>query len=314
MKKIGLLLIIFLSLSTVLNAQVRNVIIDADTDNELDDVLAITAAFKSDKIPIIGLTAAQFDVDGRNQTEGGGNQPCLNKNSAYRSWLVNVKILQMLNRGETPALKGSEIKILYKRDGANNIPRKSDASDFIIKKALEIPHNQKLTIISLGSLTNIASAVLLRPEISKRISLYWLGQTYDFDKNLWIGEGEFNVANDLDAFDVLCDATDLEFHIMPNNVSGLLKFHSKSSIARLGREKGIGAFIRERWMDGYYDGKPDSYWTMWDVALVYAVINPEWAREKMVDTPPWTLKRKVSVYTSIDVKKMEEEFWSYFKL
>jgi len=112
MKKTGLLLLIALSLSTVMSAQIRNVIIDADTDNELDDLLAITAAFKSEKLEIIGLTAAQWD--GRNQTEEEKHQPCLNNNSAYTSWLLNVIILQLLDRDEIPALKGSEKKYITK--------------------------------------------------------------------------------------------------------------------------------------------------------------------------------------------------------
>lgn len=310
MKKIELLLLFFLSFSMILNAQIRNIIIDADTDNELDDLLAITAAFKSDKLDIIGLTAAQWD--GRNQTEGE-HQPCLNKNSAYTSWLLNVIILQLLDHDEIPALKGSEKRVFYKRGSENNEPRESEATDFIIKRALELADNEKLTIVSLGSLTNVASAVMLRPEIAKKISLYWLGQTYDFDKNLWTGKGEFNIANDLDAFDVLCDARELEFYIMPNNVSGQLRFHSKSSIARLEGENGIGAFIRERWKEPRYSVTRDGYWTMWDIALVYAITNPEWAEKKLVDTPPGTLKRKVYIYTDIDEKRMEDEFWSIFQ-
>lgn len=312
MKKIRLLLLIVLSLSTVLNAQIRNVIIDADTDNELDDLLAIVAAFKSDKLEVIGLTASQWI--GRYQTEGEENHsPSWKYNSAYTSWLLNVIILQMLDREEIPALRGNERKIFYKKGGINNKPRESEASDFIIKKALELPVNEKLTIISLGSLTNVASAVMLQPEIAKKISLHWVGQTYDFDKNLWTGEREFNVANDLDAFDVLCDATDLEFHIMPNNVSGLLKFHNKSSIAKLEGEKGIGAFIRERWREPHYSGTQDGYWTMWDVALIYAITHPEWTCKKLVDPPKGTLKRKISLYAGIEEKKMEEKFWSIFK-
>lgn len=310
MKKKGLLLLIVLSLSTVLNAQIRNVIIDADTDNELDDLLAIVAALKSDKLEVIGLTASQWV--GMHQTEGEENHsPSLKYNSAYTSWLLNVIILQMLDREEIPALRGNERKIFYKKGGLNNKLLESEASIFIIEKALELPVNEKLTIISLGSLTNVASAVMLQPEIAKRISLHWVGQTYDFDENLWTGEREFNVANDLDAFNVLCDATELEFHIMPNNVSGLLNFHNKSSIARLEGEKGIGAFIRERWRS-LSEGHPNNSWTMYDVALIYAITNPEWAKEKMVNTPAGTLKRKVYVYTDIDEKKMENEFWSNF--
>jgi inosine-uridine nucleoside N-ribohydrolase len=305
------LLIIFLLFSIILNAQIRNVIIDADTDNELDDLLAIAAALKSDKLEVIGLTAAQWA--GRYQKKGEENHPLsVRYNSAYSSWLLNVIILQMMDREEIHALKGSEKRVFYERGRQNNESRKNEASEFIIEKALELPENEKLTIISTGAITNVASAVMLRPEIAKKISLFWLGQTYDFDKNLWTGEREFNLANDPDAFDVLCDAADLEFHIMPNNVSGLLRSHNESSIARLEGEKGIGAFIRERWRDPHYSGTKDGYWTMWDVALIYAVTNPEWASEKMVNTPPGTVNRKVSVYTDIDAKKMEEEFWNNF--
>ena len=126
---------------------------------------------------------------------------------------------------------------------------------------------------------------------------------------MWKGEHEFNVANDLDAFDALCDTKELEFHIMLNNVNGLLKFHSKNSIDRLEGEKGIGDFIRVRWIYGYYGNDSNSYRTMWDVALIYAITNPEWAPEIMVDTPPGSIKRKVNIYTTIDDEKMEEEFW-----
>ncbi len=311
MEKIKFLLFILLAFSTYLNAQVHHVIIDADTDNEVDDLFAIAAALKSDQLEVIGLTAAQWV--GRQQTEDEDNPtPCMKYNSAYSSWLLDIIILQMMEREEIPALKGCEKKVLYKRGDQNNQPRESEASRFIIKKALELPENEKLTIISTGSLSNVASAIMLRPEIARKISLYWLGQTYDFKKNLWTGEGEFNLANDPDAFDLLCDATDLEFHIIPNNISGLLKFNNKRSIPRMEGEKGIGAFLRERWQT-YSDLNPHVIcWAMYDVALIYALINPGWAREKMVSAPAGSTNRKVSLYTNINVRKMKKKFRNDF--
>lgn len=303
------LLFIFISFSIALNAQVRNVIIDADTDNEIDDLLAITAALKSPRLEVIGLTSVQWD--GRNHTVLEDHDPYWNENTAYTSWLLNIILVQFLGREDIPVLCGSEKKLIYEKGRVNNKPRESESTDFIIQEALKLPENEKLTIISTGALTNVASAIMLRPEIAKKISLFWLGQTYDFDKESWTGEMEFNVSNDLDAFDLLCDTKDLEFHIMPNNVSGLLRFHNANSIARLEGEKGVGAFIRERWRSRS-GGHPNNSWTMWDVALIYAITNPEWTKEKMVGTPPGTLQRKVYIYTDIDEKKMENEFWSYF--
>lgn len=293
--------------SVTQNVKIRNVIIDADTDNEIDDLLAITAALKSPELEVIGLTAAQWD--GRNNTVEEGHDPWWNDNSAYTSWLMNTVLVQLLDRKDIPVLIGNERKVVYKKGGTGNKPRGSEAVDFIIQKALKLPQGEKLTIISTGALTNVASAIMLQPEIAKRISLYWLGQTYDFEKDLWIGEHEFNVSNDLDAFDLLCDTEDLDFHIMPNNVSGLLRFHNANSIAKLEGVEGIGSFIAERWKKRI-GGNLNSSWTMWDVALIYAMINPEWAKEKRIDTPPGTQKRSVNIYTNIDAEKMESEFWN----
>jgi purine nucleosidase len=289
------------------NAQLKNVIIDADTDNEIDDLLAIAAAFKSQKLEIIGLTAAQWD--GRNQQLEEARDGKWKEKTAYTSLLLNQKLAQLLGRENIPVLVGSERKVVYRKGNPANKPRPNEASNFIIEQALKLPKNKKLTIISLGALTNIASAIMLKPEIAPKISLYWLGQTYDFDKNLWHGEGEFNVANDLDAFDVLCDAKDLEFHIIPNNVSGLLRMHNGNSIAKLKDKPDVAGFIGERWKK-WIGNDLEKSWVMWDVALIYAITNPEWAEQVLVETPPGRLQRQVYVYKHIDYEKMDEAFWN----
>ena len=114
-----------------------------------------------------------------------------NDNSAYTSRLMNAVLVQLLDRTDLPLPVGSERKIVYKKGSPENNPRRSEATDFIIRKASDLPPGEKLTIISTGALTNVASAVMVKPEIAKKIALYWLGQTYDFEKDLWIGEHEF---------------------------------------------------------------------------------------------------------------------------
>lgn len=292
-------------ISSSLYARVPHVIIDADTDNELDDVLAISGALMSGKLEIIGLTSAQWE--GGNMKQGGNQKACKTEKSAYTSWLVNKIILELLHREKIPCLKGSESTVVYSSGGKNNEPRKSQASDFIIRKAHEIQSNEKITLICLGSLTNIASAVMSDPDIAKKISLYWVGTSYDFKRDIW-GRVEFNAVNDLDALDVILDTKDLELHIMPNNVSGTLEFNNKDSLSRLAGEKDIGAFIKERW-ESIIEGHDWSSWTMWDLALIYAIIYPEWGQSKVVHTPPENTQRKVNIYTHIDYQCMTQEFW-----
>jgi len=285
---------------------IPHVIIDADTDNELDDVLAISAAIQSGAVQITGITASQWE--GGNMKPGGNMKACKIEKTAYTSWLVNKIILLLLNMEDTPCLKGAEFPVVYGRGEKENVLQKNLASDFLIKKAGELPDGEKITLICLGSLTNIASAILSNQDIAKKISLYWVGTSYDFKNNTW-GRVEFNAANDQDALDVVLDATDLELHIMPNNVSGKLRFDNQKSLARLEGKKGISAFIKERW-ESIIEGHNWTSWTMWDLALVYAVIYPQWAEEKVVHTPPENIQREVNIYSNINSKLMSEKFWA----
>ena len=81
------------------HVQVRNVIIDADTDNELDDLLAIAAALKSPKLEVIGMTAVQWD--GRNNTVREGHDPWWNDNSCLYQ-LADERCIGAIIRPDRP--------------------------------------------------------------------------------------------------------------------------------------------------------------------------------------------------------------------
>jgi hypothetical protein len=48
---------------------------------------------------------------------------------------------------------------------------------------------------------------------------------------------------------------------------------------------------------------------MWDVAIIEALIHPEWAKAEEFWTPEENSRRKVKIYTSIETELMEEDFW-----
>ncbi|HSM49720.1 MAG TPA: hypothetical protein VK872_18005, partial [Draconibacterium sp.] len=91
---------LFFTLSLMIsNLQGQNskVIIDADTGNEIDDTPAIVLALKSGNVDILGVTAAQW-----NYIEVCGRQ------TMHESWVLNNRLLQLLQMGQIPSLKGSE--------------------------------------------------------------------------------------------------------------------------------------------------------------------------------------------------------------
>ena len=295
------------SAAAVQHPKVKNVIIDADTDNEVDDLIAIMAALKAEELDIIGMTAVQWD--GRNNTVVDGDDPNWNSRSAYTSWLMNNIMAQMLGRPDLPLPKGSDKKIVYKKGSDNNQGRECEAADFIIEKAHALPAGEKLTIISTGALTNVAAALMKDVTIAPKIAVYWLGQTYDTEnEKRWIGEYEFNVSNDLDAFDLLCDTQGLEFHIMPTNVSYVLWFRTAHSVNQLEKLGSAGKFTADRWRQ-WMGGNMDSGRIIWDLAMIYAITNPEWATQTKVMTPDWTTPREIDLFTSIDAPKMRAKFW-----
>jgi purine nucleosidase len=197
---------LFFTLSLMIsNLQGQNskVIIDADTGNEIDDTPAIVLALKSGNVDILGVTAAQW-----NYIEVCGRQ------TMHESWVLNNRILQLLQMGQIPSLKGSENAVGQGQHwGSKKGIAINEASEFIIKKALEMPKNEKLTVIVTGSATNVSSAIISEPKIIDKIAVYFIGTTYNFERKAF-NKNEFNVRNDLNAVDALFDTENLELHVM----------------------------------------------------------------------------------------------------
>ena len=182
------------------------------------------------------------------------------------------------------------------------------ATDFIIKTAFEMPEGEKLKVIVTGSATNVASAVLPEPKIIDKIAVYFLGFLYDFETNAW-NKNDFNVRSDLNAIDVLLNTENLEFHIMPSNISKQLIITRKDIDNRLNMNVGIDKMLKVRW----YEFNEDHVdWIMWDIAVVQALINPQWAKEISVITPPENKQREVYIYNYINATAMMEDFWKVF--
>lgn len=281
------------------------VIIDADTANEVDDIVAIARALMSDKLEILGITAAQWN-----------NEYTWMLNTVEESWQLNNQILNFKGREDIPSKVGSE-KLVGARWVGNSIlelkmnPQPSDASNFIVKTALSMPAGEKLTILVLGAITNVASAILQDPSIIEKISVRFIGTLFDFNKNVW-NKNEFNTRNDLNALDAVLNTPDLDLHILPANLVDQLSFKNKSSMARFEGLDGIDALILERWKLKVPEPNDEWGWIMWDMGLIHTLINPGWFREMTVNTPPENLQRQIKVYSWADIDKMKNDFWGHF--
>ena len=167
-----------------------DVVIDTDTYNEIDDQFALAFLIKSkEKLNLVGIYAAPF----------------YNENSASpadgmeKSYNEIFNILSLMKRDDLKPLvkRGSEKYLPSEKD-----PVDSEAARDLAEKAMRYSPEKPLYVISIGAITNIASAILIKPEITERLVIVWLGG----NAREWPHTKEFNMYQDVASARVLFDS------------------------------------------------------------------------------------------------------------
>ena len=160
-----------------------DVVLDTDTYNELDDQFALSYMMKnSDKLNVKALYAAPFLND----------KSVSPKDGMEKSYDEILKLLTLLKREDLKSVtfKGSET---YLTD--EDTPVLSPAAEDLAKRAMDYAPEKPLYVVAIGAITNVASALLLKPEIRDRIVLVWLGG----NALHWPDNREFNMYQDVAA-------------------------------------------------------------------------------------------------------------------
>lgn len=158
-----------------------DVVFDTDTYNEIDDQYALAYLVKSpEKLNVKAIYAAPF-FNLKSSSPADGME---------QSYIEIMNILNLMESDELKKLvhKGSEIFMPDERT-----PVYSAASNDLIRRAMEYTEDNPLYVIAVGAITNIASALLIKPEIKDRIVVIWLGgNAYH-----WKDNREFNLYQDI---------------------------------------------------------------------------------------------------------------------
>ncbi|MDZ7356994.1 MAG: nucleoside hydrolase, partial [candidate division KSB1 bacterium] len=164
------------------------IVIDSDTYNEIDDQFAIVyALLSSERLTVEAIYAAPFFND-RSVGPGDGME------KSYREIL---KILNKLNRPiQGVVFRGSD---RYLTDWEH--PIRSEAALDLVNRAMNLKQGELLYVVGIAVLTNIASAILIEPEIIDRIVIVWLGG----HPHHWHHTKEFNLKQDVLAARLLFD-------------------------------------------------------------------------------------------------------------
>ena len=267
-----------------------SLIVDTDAGYGIDDIFAMSRLIMEPDVQFIGLLSSQWHyADLRNDS------------TLYLSHDANYKLLRVFKRTTIPRYLGAELPILFdeKPWSAGN-----RAARFIANKAMEVVSSEKLNVLCLGSSTNLATALLMKPESASRIRCYMMGPGYDPVRRVW-DKNEFNARNDLDALNILLNNEQLELHIMNANIAREMLFTRQEIQETLKDRNESLNYLLEVFMEASVN--TDSA-DMSSVALVQAILNPDLASEKQVFTPPENIQRKLSVYTRIDAERMKKDY------
>ena len=140
-----------------------DVVLDTDAYNEIDDQFALAYLLTfGERCRIRGITAAPF-LNERASSPADGME---------KSYREIGKLLSLAGREDLlPAVyRGSE---RYLPD--ENTPVLSPAAEFLCREAAAHTPEDPLYIAAIGAITNVASALLLSPEMRERVIVVWLG-------------------------------------------------------------------------------------------------------------------------------------------
>lgn len=283
------LLIPFLSFSQ----HTKKVIIDADTGNEVDDLYAIVRGLVEPSWEVIALNATQW-------------QPAhwAVDQTMEESYRLNQVLLGHLElAGKVKSYRGGLNRLFDWGD----IAQYSAAAHHLIKIAHTMPEGEKLTVIALGALTNVASALLIDPTITDKITVYWLGSTYDFEEDI-LRKRDFNCMMDQQALAEILDSS-VDLHIIPVSVANQMTFNYQETVQQLEGKHELFDFIIDRWTQHLDGGRKQR--VIWDLALIEAIIHPEWAEMVKIKTSKENGNREVWYYKDIDADKMRDDFFEF---
>ncbi|EOZ99840.1 hypothetical protein A33Q_0521 [Indibacter alkaliphilus LW1] len=289
-------------------AQKQKVWLDSDTGNEMDDLYAIVRLLKDPSIDVVGLSSAHFNNPDLLVFEKWNAYNTEGLETMKDSQRLNELILKTMGMVSIPHPKGADRQIGRAWGGSE--PRDSPAAQEIIKIAKSLPEGEKLDILTLGALTNIASAIIISPEILPKIRVYALGAKYDQNTRAW-SKNEFNIRNDLNAFDYLLDLKELDFTVMPLETALPLKFDRDETYQKTDDSIPIEKILADRWRE---QNPQDRTRVMWDLALVQAYLLPEFSETLMVNSPPENKTFTIKIFSKIDNIAFMEDFWTILKL
>ncbi len=299
------------------------VIFDTDANNEVDDQHALAyLLFSGDHFKVEGVT-----VNATSAPTGYSEESDVSDHYEEAK-----RVMQLCSElyGKIPLKTGANgsFEEIKNHIGAAEFDG-HEAVDFIIEQAMK-KRNQKLVLLPVGKLTNIALALMKEPAIANNVRIVWLGSNYP-------EPGEHNQDWDIESMNYILDV-DVPFEMVtvrygkPSGTAAVMA--SKDQILHRMPGKGpqvsipvTGRHGGEFTNFGDYSVNLFEQYGMWgdppgralfDMAAVAVVKNPEWAETREIPVPiymngRWVERpnnpRKITLWEWFDIYGIMNDFF-----
>ncbi len=259
------------------------VIFDTDANNELDDQHALAYLLLNDQtFNVLGVTVNATYSGGEIDEHVKEAQRVVN----LVGWKEKVAVIKGANGDFTEIREHLSEKEF---DG-------SEAVDFIIQEAMK-KRKEKLVLLPVGKLTNVALALEKKPSIAKKVRIVWLGANYP-------EPGEYNLENDTAALNFILK-TEVPFEMVTvryglDSGTAYVKAKRKNIYIRM---PGMGPVVDEP-VTGRHGGtftcfgdysidlfrhinhlEDGCFRSLFDMAAVAIVKDPTWAETSEIPSP-----------------------------
>ncbi|MFY0628503.1 MAG: nucleoside hydrolase [Reichenbachiella sp.] len=295
------------------------VIFDSDANNELDDQHALAyLLFNGETFDVRGVTV--------NATYNGGDIEGHYAEAERVMKLCGVSEDIPLYTGANGSFKEIRPSIDQSEFDGN------EAVDFIIRESRKERTN-KLVLLPVGKLTNIALALEKAPDIKDKIRIVWLGSNYP-------EPGEYNQDNDIPSLnyileqDVLFEMVMVRYgkssgsdavKVTPKDIEKNMPGTGPKVTPIEGRHgnsfKHFGDYSLDLFNHAEMYGEPPSR-ALFDMVAVAIIKNPAWGESKEIPAPilidkDWIErpenKNKVGIWENFDKQSILKDFFEVMK-
>ena len=291
------------------------IFLDTDANNELDDQHAMAYLFfNKDIFNVRGVTV--------NATDNGGN--------VMKHLEEAKRVMQLCNvYTSTPVVRGANGDYADIIDDINDFSFDGQLGvDFMIAES-RLKRDQRLVILAIGKLTNVALALDKAPDIAEKVRIVWLGSNYP-------EQGEYNQDNDEVALNYILSQP-VPFEIVtvrygkPNgsDVVSATPEEIKENLAGqgvrvndvIGRHGGVFNFFGDYAVNLFRNvqlhGDPPAR-ALFDMVAVAILKNPSWGQKKVIPAPileksKWkeqpNNERTISIWENFNKEAILDDFY-----